>query len=213
MQATWDYYRRSKLSPITLFQVPIRPNPTPPSSVLVIVGGPWLHLVAAIFLPSAHACSLSVELSVSRCCPEALAARAWPLRGLHLWGASSGKAASLNLFAGTTFCHLQILRSVHADDEKYKAVVSHLIDVGLLSSEREPAPQQSLHGLESVLADLLCQAWTALLSLRKDTVFVLTLAPHIAVRSSRSPPAKPGPCCLAARPTTLPCALRPLPLP
>ena len=28
---------------------------------------------------------------------------------------------------------LQILRHVHSDDEKYKAVVTHLIDVGLLS--------------------------------------------------------------------------------
>ena len=38
---------------------------------------------------------------------------------------------------------LQILRTVHADDDKYRAVVTHLIDVGLISGE-EAVPSDAL---------------------------------------------------------------------
>jgi hypothetical protein len=56
----------------------------------------------------------------------------------------------------------QILRAVHGSDEQYKAVVAHLCDVGLLSSERCAGRRRRRAGGEGGATPAACIAWGSL---------------------------------------------------
>lgn len=105
-QATWAYYRRNKLGPVTLFQVKIHDS---------------------CCLPRLPAQARRQQCRRPRTAAHACLCRPPP----------------------------QILRAVHANDEKYQEVVSHLINVGLLSGKY-------CRSLDSIVIEVLapqCFAW------------------------------------------------------
>ena len=142
LQDTWSYYRRNKLGPITLFQVG--------------QGGGGPRWWAKVGQGSGPCAAMPGQPRRSSCANKPRAARFvpgpamanWHALGPMAWhplGSRLGLAANPALptvpfpkifFFPTSFpVSLQILRTVHSDEEKYKAVVTHLIDVGLLPGE------------------------------------------------------------------------------
>ena len=120
LQDTWAYYRRNKLGPITLFQAR---GPGARGGA----GRRGRERAAPLGQHMRHGPAGGSSVRASALCTlgSAVATLFTPTR-------SPAPRLPINLCPLT---HSQILRPVHSNDERYQAVVSHLIDVGLLSSE------------------------------------------------------------------------------